>query len=136
MYLAGIPSEDELKKASMIALELKGLSAWMRNENPEAERLMREATQLEDNVGYFFGPPDIVKPTHELFGEFLLATDRPHDAYAQFESALQRAPNRILSLRGQLNAAKQTKDMKKVDELEKKLDELLKNADEKVKKNS
>ena len=135
-YAAGIPSEMDFKKATLIGLELKAMSAWLKDHRKEAETWFLQATELEDQIGYFFGPPDIIKPTHEFFGEFLLATGRPQEAYVQFESALKRAPGRLLSLRGELNAARQIKDQTKVEELEKVLEEMLKNSDEKVRKNS
>ena len=47
-----------------------------------------------------YGPPAIVKPSHEIYGEVLLALGRPADAQTRFEKALQRAPRRTLSLVG------------------------------------
>jgi predicted Zn-dependent protease len=46
-----------------------------------------------------------VKPSHELYGEMLLELDRPDEARAQFERALERTPRRALSLLGLSRAA-------------------------------
>ncbi len=52
-----------------------------------------------------FGPPDVVKPSHELFGEILLELNRPHEAQLEFERALHLAPRRVRALLGLARAA-------------------------------
>jgi cytochrome c-type biogenesis protein CcmH/NrfG len=59
-----------------------------------------------------YGPPDIVKPSHELLGEVLLELNRPVEAKQEFELAMKRAPNRSLSLMGLAKAAEQSGDKK------------------------
>lgn len=134
-YANSIPSEGEFAMATIIGMELKGMSSWLKKDMVDAEKWFKEAAALEDKLGYFFGPPDILKPTHEMLGEFFLVTDRPQEADEQFELALLRAPNRVLSLQGQLQAAKQNKDVKKTEELEKRLTEILKKGDAPARKN-
>ena len=136
VYADGIPTEYDIMKSNIIVYELKGMAAWLKGDVKVAETFLLQATEQEDKIGYFFGPPDIIKPTHEFFGDFLLAIGRPQEAYTQFEKALKRAPGRLLSLKGELDAARQIKDQPKVEELEKVLEEMLKNSDEKVRKNS
>jgi predicted Zn-dependent protease len=46
------------------------------------------------------GPPGLIKPSHELFGEILLRAGKPAEALDQFKIALQRQPNRARSLLG------------------------------------
>ncbi len=67
--------------------------------------LMREATALEDAIPLEFGPPGVVKPTHELLGEMLLQAGRPQEAQREFARALRLAPKRALSLLGLGRAA-------------------------------
>ena len=57
-----------------------------------------------------FGPPDIVKPTHELLGELLLALHRPAEAQREFRRALELAPGRSRSLLGLARAARAAGD--------------------------
>ena len=71
----------------------------------EAVALLREATALEDGMPFEFGPPVVVKPSHELLGETLLALDRPAEAQRAFSRALELAPRRALALRGLARAA-------------------------------
>jgi predicted Zn-dependent protease len=42
----------------------------------------------------------VEKPAHELLGEVLLQAGKPADAVAEFKIALERHPNRALSLIG------------------------------------
>ena len=77
----------------------------------EAMELLRRATSLEEALRPPSGPPDMIKPSHELFGEVLLRAGRPLEAAAQFKTALLRQPNRPRSLLGLARAAK-TSDAK------------------------
>ena len=47
-----------------------------------------------------YGPPYVSKPSSELMGEMLLTLDRPGEAIAHFETALERSTGRTLSLLG------------------------------------
>ena len=70
----------------------------------------KSAAALEDGLNYEFGPPDVVKPAHELLGEMLLEAGRPADARKEFETALARYPGRALSLLGLARAASKAGD--------------------------
>ncbi len=61
---------------------------------------MKQATALEEQGEPPSGPPDIIKPSHELYGELLMEAGRPQDAVAQFQRSLERQPNRARSVRG------------------------------------
>ena len=89
-------------------LEISALSASMKNEHAKAIDLMKKATALEEETGAPYGPPHLVKPTHELFGEILLRAGKPAEAAAQFKTALLRQPNRARSLLGAARAATQS----------------------------
>ncbi len=73
---------------------------------------MRAVTSREDSMALEFGPPGVVKPSHELLGEMLLRAGRPHEAQAEFARALRLAPKRALSLLGLAHAAAQAGDEK------------------------
>ena len=47
-----------------------------RGGRDRALALAREAAAAEDAMSFEFGPPDVVKPTHELLGDMLLASNR------------------------------------------------------------
>lgn len=71
-----------------------------RPTNPRALELLREATALEDSLPVEYGPPDVIKPSHELLGEALLALGRHAEARREFERALELAPGRARALLG------------------------------------
>ena len=103
-----VPSQLDLDYAQVMALELKAMLAMLQKDTPEAERWLQEAVALDESVSYSYGPPLIVKPTRELYGEWLLDTGQPEKALEQFEKGLERAPKRVRLLKGQLKAAQAT----------------------------
>jgi len=91
-------------------LEIAALAASMRQEHTKAIELMRMATRLEEASGPPSGPPMLIKPTHELFGEILLRAGKPAEAVVMFRTSLLRQPNRARSLLGAARAAAQSGD--------------------------
>jgi len=98
-------SPSDFMVARVMALELRALKRQMQGEPDEAVEILEQAVALEDGLPFDFGPPAIIKPSHELLGEMLLELERAGEAQAQFEAALQRAPRRTLSLLGVARAA-------------------------------
>jgi len=98
-------SKGEILVARVLERSLGGLVTLREGREQEALEMFEEATALESERPLAFGPPSIVKPSHELYGEVLLALDRPDLARQQFEKALERAPGRSLSLAGLVRAA-------------------------------
>jgi tetratricopeptide (TPR) repeat protein len=94
----------------VLAAELDALLLWNRGKREEAVTLLRRLTSEEDAFPAEFGPPDVVKPTHELLGELLLELKRPAEAQAQFVRALELAPGRSPALLGLVRAARAAGD--------------------------
>jgi len=88
--------------------EIAALNASMKKDHAKAIEIMKKATALEEEMRPPSGPPSLIKPTHELFGEILLRAGKPAEAAEQFKVALQRQPNRARSLLGAARAAAQT----------------------------
>jgi tetratricopeptide (TPR) repeat protein len=76
----------------------------------DAIKTMKHATALEEAMPPPSGPPTVIKPPHELFGEILLHADRPKEAAQQFSTSLRRHPNRARSLLGAARAAAKNGD--------------------------
>jgi len=91
-------------------LEVGALKASTSKDFTKAIELMKQATALEEESGAPSGPPSLIKPTHELFGEILLKAGKPAEAVAQFKTALLRQPNRARALLGLARAAAQSGD--------------------------
>ena len=94
----------------ILAKELRALLALVDGHKDEALALLRDAAAAEDALPLEYGPPDIVKPTHELFGEVLLGLGDGPAAQREFERSLQLAPRRALSLLGLARAATMSGD--------------------------
>jgi len=100
-------SQINVDQAEVMILELRALLAGLQGRAAQAESWFQTATQLEESISYAYGPPIICKPSHELYGQWLLQQNRPQEALAQFEKALERGPKRVLALRGKKEAATQ-----------------------------
>jgi Tfp pilus assembly protein PilF len=91
-------------------LEIAALAASVKLNHIKATELMKKAVGLEEQLGAPSGPPAIIKPAHELFGEILLRAGKPQEAAEQFRIALRRQPNRARSLLGAARAASTSGD--------------------------
>lgn len=115
--------ETSLEDDSISEILLLQLQAW-RNQQSNSERaweLLEEAAALEDALPLDFGPPHPAMPTHEIMGEWLLGNSRAgqnlnerletvRKAQVEFETVLERMPNRLRSLDGLREAATATGD--------------------------
>jgi hypothetical protein len=80
--------------------EVAAAVASAQKDAPAADRLLKEATAIEATLDAPSGPTEPIKPSFELYGEWLLDQGRTKDAAAQFEQSLTRTPNRRLSVQG------------------------------------
>ena len=80
--------------------EVGALIAAAQKNTADAERLLKEATTIEMALDAPSGPPEPIKPSFEVFGEWLLEQGRAKDAAAQFQQSLLRMPNRRASVQG------------------------------------
>jgi hypothetical protein len=86
-------------------LEIAAVASAANGDLSAALTLLQRATALEESLSPPSGPPNLIKPAHELYGEMLLRAGRPTEAAAQFATALLRQPNRARSLLGTARAA-------------------------------
>ena len=99
-----------VETAVALEKELRGLVHLGAGRQEEGIAMLREATTFEDGLAAEYGPPDIVKPTHELLGEVLLARGENAEAQKEFSRSLAMAPGRSLSLLGFVRAARAAGD--------------------------
>lgn len=103
---------DGPRALSILETALRGLAQLADGDTTAGLRTLRGAAEQEDRLPVEFGPPDVVKPSHELLGEVLLALGRPAEAQVEFQRALALAPKRARSLLGLARAARLAGDDK------------------------
>ena len=86
-------------------LEVAAVAASAKQDHASRPRADEQATALQEAMPPPSGPPGLVKPSHELFGELLLKAGKPAEAAEQFKAAMLRQPNRARSLIGAARAA-------------------------------
>ena len=59
------------------------------DDRDHADKLFKDAIAMEASMDAPSGPVEPIKPSFELYGEFLLAQGRAKDASAQFERLLE-----------------------------------------------
>jgi tetratricopeptide (TPR) repeat protein len=97
----------QAKQVSIMKLEVEAGSKAAAGKFEEALGLMNRATALEEELSPPSGPPELIKPSHELLGELLLKAGKPQEAAAAFAVSLLRQPNRARSILGAARAAAQ-----------------------------
>lgn len=100
-FVAGMAPVLEIQ-----ALEIAAAASAMDGDVDAAVGTMERATRLEERIPVPPGPPPLIKPSHELFGEILLRAGRREEAARQFATALFRHPGRLASLRGAEQASR------------------------------
>jgi len=91
-------------------LEVEAVLASRNRNYDKAAEIMQQATVLEEGMRAPSGPPGLIKPSHELYGELMLEAGRPDVAKDEFRIALLRQPNRARSLLGAARAAARSGD--------------------------
>lgn len=125
--------EQELLLAEAYEWLLEAEKAWKSHALTEAETAIKKAVALEEKSTYQPGPPVIIKPSNELYGEILIDAGRYTEAIASFDKALQRAPNRSLALLGKYKALMKSNQTQKAAEVKELLMKNWANADDEVK---
>jgi tetratricopeptide (TPR) repeat protein len=101
---AELPNSLDIEQSTVMLLELNAMKAWLKKDKLQTEKFLKKAVEMEIKVSYAFGPPTIVKPSFEMYGEWLLENNRHKEALAQFELSLKAAPNKLLSMKGKAKA--------------------------------
>ncbi len=105
----GVPLSQVLE---IQRLEIAAVSNAAKDNLDESTKNMEKAIRLEESFPPPPGPPPLIKPSHELFGEILLRAKRPKEAAEQFTTSLQRHKNHARSLLGVARAAARRGDTK------------------------
>lgn len=107
---SAIPNALDIQQAKVMELELRAMQAWLKKDEAATEKLLKQAVESESGISFAYGPPTIVKPSFELYGEWLLENNRPKEALQQFDLSLKAAPGRLLSVKGKEKATSKLKE--------------------------
>lgn len=100
------PNQLDIDMVHIMELELRACAAILTHDNTAVRDAFEKATAVDETLNYSFGPPIIIKPVHEAYGEWLLEIGQVNEALTVFEKSLKRHPRRLLSLQGLKSAAK------------------------------
>lgn len=113
------PTQNDVNIAKVMATQLKVLLAQLNGESDEdVEELMAKAVELQSSIYFSFGPPEIIIPTYEMYGNWLVEKERYADAMIQFDKSLEKGPGRRNALLGKLSAAEGLDDQSVVEEIQ------------------
>ena len=121
-YASKPPNQLEIDMAQVMEMELQAYLASLNGDMKAAKTWFEKGIALDEKLSYSFGPPSILKPVHEAYGEWLLANNQLADALTVFDKALTRQPRRLLSLEGKKKAAEMLQKEAVVAEVRKELD--------------
>lgn len=98
------PRQSDIDRANVMVNQMQAMIAMLSEDDTLAEKHLRKATETETLTEYSYGPPDIIYPSFEQYGEWLLAKNRADDAIVQFDKSLATAKNRAKALKGKQRA--------------------------------
>lgn len=110
--------EYDAKQIAILEKETMAVLSLANGDNETAVAHAREAAQMEmRDMKAPSGPPVPMKPAAELYGDILLAANRPVEALAAYESSLDWIPLRTPSIAGLAKAAKGAGDNATAEEM-------------------
>lgn len=104
--LSIFPNSLDVQQSKVMELLLTAEYADLLGDDKKAERLFREAVELEAGLSYSYGPPVIPYPPNQKYGDWLAKRGRHAEALDQYEKALVRGPGRTRVLQAALASAK------------------------------
>ncbi|MEM9297807.1 MAG: hypothetical protein AAGA64_05400 [Bacteroidota bacterium] len=98
------PNKKFILNAKIMLSQMKAMHALVSGDEEAAEAFFKQAIAHESQAEYAFGPPDVVYPSFEHYGYWLVEKGRYNEAIEQFDTSLKRAPLRAMALRGKIRA--------------------------------
>jgi tetratricopeptide (TPR) repeat protein len=92
-----VTTPTQISIAKIITLELRAQVQLKQGQVAKAIETLQEATQIEDQLRVGYGPPNPIKPSHELLAEALFLDKQYVKAAKEYRTELNLAPNRIIS---------------------------------------
>ncbi len=98
------------EQSRIIELEMRALLALEAGDTAGAIKQLGQAAAIEDGLPFDYGPPNPVKPAHELLADVLHETGDAVAAVEHYDRALERTPGRAIALLGLARAARTAGD--------------------------
>jgi tetratricopeptide (TPR) repeat protein len=115
----------DAKVIAVLEKEVMAVTSLFNGDKQRAVEIAREAAEMEmREMNAPSGPPVPMKPAVELYGDILMAADRPVEALVAYERSMQWIPQRTPSILGLANAANAAGDNKKAEEMYTKIKEM------------
>lgn len=122
-----------LKRLGVMELELQAAREYAKGERAQAVRLAGEASLLEQEMPFSFGPPFVDLPSAEYLGDLLLDSRKYSEAAVAYELQLERTQQKSLAVSGLVRALRGLEKEKEAEYQQAKLDRIWSGADEAVK---
>lgn len=108
----------DAKVITVLGKEVMAVTSLFNGDKQRAVEIAREAAEMEmRDMNAPSGPPVPMKPAVELYGDILMAADRPVEALVAYERSMQWIPQRTPSILGLATAANAAGDDKKAEEM-------------------
>lgn len=117
------------RPVEIMHLSVAGLVAIAEGQTEKGLNMLAKGVDVAEAMRPPNGPATPLKPVHELYGEALLAANKPDQAVEQFATSLSRTPNRPLSLLGLARSYAAVGEEEAAKEQYQKLAEIWKNRD-------
>ena len=118
--------------AQQIEIQRSAAAAWLAHvegKNEEALKLMRAAADLEESTQEHQTARDAIIPARQLLGDMLIELGKPGEALKEFETSINKEPNRFYGLYGAARAAELSGNQQKARAFYEKLVAVCANAD-------
>jgi hypothetical protein len=122
-----------LQRLGVMELELQAAREYARGELGQAARIAGEASLLEAEMPFSFGPPYVDLPAAEYQGDLLLGSRKYAEAANAYETQLQRSRQKARALMGLAEALAALGKESEANYTRAKLDRIRSGADEAVK---
>lgn len=104
---ARLPGGNPQNGVEAIRLVVAGWSAHQAGHKDQAERMLRDAADLQERTG---ARSAVLKPVRELLADMLLLDGKPAEALSEYRAVLERQPNRFNAVFGAGSAAHEAGD--------------------------
>lgn len=101
------PNKYSILNARTMQQQMEAMHDLILEDDKAAEDHFKKAVEMESIARYSYGPPDVVFPSFEQYGYWLMDNERYKEAIDLFDKSMERAPQRALALKGKIASLKE-----------------------------